>query len=178
MTQVEPFTTMLAGGHPNSLGRTIEVVEIVLMDPSRFEQLYQCYFDKDEVVRLRTSNAIKRIWRQHPEWLVHYLDRFLSEISQIDQPSTQWTLAQLLLELDAWLRQDQRQRAIVVLKNNLSHADDWIVINNTLQALSKWAIEDIDLKTWLKPQILRLKNDKRKSVARTAEKLFDTLFSE
>ena len=29
------FREMLAGGHPNSLGRTVEVVEIVLADQSR-----------------------------------------------------------------------------------------------------------------------------------------------
>lgn len=177
MTQVEPFKTMLAGGHPNSLGRTIEVVDIVLADRSHLEQLYQCYFDEDEVVRLRTSNAMKRLWRQHPEWLVPYLDRFLLEVSQIHQPSTQWTLAQLFLELDTWLTQDQRTKATAILKSNLVEYTDWIVINNTLQTLSGWARQDQDLKAWLKPHLLRFRQDERKSVARTAEKILEDLFS-
>lgn len=177
MTQVEPFKTMLAGGHPNSLGRTIKVVDMVLVDRSRLEQLYQCYFSEDEVVRLRTSNAMKRLWRQHPEWLVPYLDQFLSEISQIRQPSTQWTLAQLFLELDTWLTQDQRVKAIAILKSNLVEYTDWIVINNTLQALSSWPKQDQDLKIWLKPHLIGFRYDERKSVARTAVKIFEALFS-
>lgn len=30
---------MLAGGHPNSLGRTMEVVDVVLAQPEQFEEL-------------------------------------------------------------------------------------------------------------------------------------------
>ena len=63
----ESFETMLSGGHHNSLGKTIEVVEIVLSNPTKLEELYNCYFCNDEVVRLRTSNAVKRISKQHPD---------------------------------------------------------------------------------------------------------------
>ena len=64
------FAAMLTGGHPNSLGRTIEVVDAVLADRSKLEELYSCYFSADEVVRLRTSNAMKRIAREQPDWLL------------------------------------------------------------------------------------------------------------
>ena len=40
----ESFEEMLAGGHPNSLGRTIEVADIVLADSKRLSDLYNCYF--------------------------------------------------------------------------------------------------------------------------------------
>jgi hypothetical protein len=68
----QSFEEMLTGGHPNSLGRTIEVVELILEDSVRLSDLYNCYFSADEVVRLRTSNAIKRISREKAEWLVPY----------------------------------------------------------------------------------------------------------
>jgi hypothetical protein len=87
----QSFEEMLTGGHPNSLGRTIEVVDLVLEDPVKLSDLYNCYFSTDEVVRLRTSNAIKRISREKTEWLVPYIDRLISEISTIHQASTQWT---------------------------------------------------------------------------------------
>ncbi|GAB4243341.1 MAG: hypothetical protein Tsb0034_21160 [Ekhidna sp.] len=54
------FEARLSGGHPNSLGNTIEVVDAVLADPSNFEELFDCYQSDDEVVRLRVSNAMKR----------------------------------------------------------------------------------------------------------------------
>ena len=63
---MEEFEQMLTGGHPNSLGRTLEVVESVMSDRERLEDLYNCYFSEDEVVRLRTSNAIKRVTKEHP----------------------------------------------------------------------------------------------------------------
>ena len=49
---------MLTGGHPNSLGRTIEVVETVLADEARMEELFGCYGSVDEVVRLARAMEI------------------------------------------------------------------------------------------------------------------------
>ena len=89
------FEERLTGGHPNSLGNTVEVVEEVLSDHAKFQELFQCYFSNDEVVRLRTSNAMKRICKEEKQLLVPYIDKFLTEISGIDQASTQWTLSQL-----------------------------------------------------------------------------------
>ncbi len=169
--QTTPFVEMLTGGHPNSLGRTVEVVEIVLADHARFDDLFQCYFADDEVVRLRTSSAMKRICREQPDLLLPYLDRFLNEIALIHQPSTQWTLAQLFLELDPHLTADQRARATAILQHNLTAFDDWIVIIQTLTTLTKWAHNDADLRAWLKPQLLRSMEDSRKSVAKNAAKL-------
>jgi hypothetical protein len=81
----ESFEKMLTGGHPNSLGTTIEVVKLVLVEPTRLSELYNCYFSTDEIVRLRTSNAVKRISLENPEWLIPYIDKLISEISKIDQ---------------------------------------------------------------------------------------------
>lgn len=175
MTDRSPFAEMLTGGHPNSLGRTVEVVEIVLADRSQFEQLYQCYFDGDQVVRLRTSNAMKRLWRAEPDWFAPHIDRFLSEITVIDQPSTRWTLAQMFSELDRYLTDEQRTRAVDALKRNLAQSDDWIVISQTLQALAKWAKRDADLRDWLKPQLMHFSDDPRKSVRGKAQKLLNVL---
>ncbi|MEO1288992.1 MAG: hypothetical protein AAFV93_14600, partial [Chloroflexota bacterium] len=116
---MESFESMLTGGHPNSLGKTVEIVELVLADSSRVEELYQCYFSQDEVVRLRTSNAMKRLWRDQPDLIVPYIDRFIAQVSQIEQASAQWTLAQLFNELDAYLSIEQRQEATTILKRNL-----------------------------------------------------------
>jgi hypothetical protein len=178
MTSTEPFVVMLAGGHPNSLGRTIEVVDVILSNQSQLEQLYQCYFSDDEVVRLRTSNAMKRIWREQPEWLVPYIDRFLEEISQIDQASTRWTLAQLFFELEKWLSPSQKQKAVEVMKKNFAESNDWIVINNTLEALGKWSEDDPELKNWLQPYVVKYAADSRKSVAGKASKLLKHLYKD
>ncbi|MBW4438175.1 MAG: hypothetical protein KME04_13630 [Pleurocapsa minor GSE-CHR-MK-17-07R] len=168
---MEPFERMLMGGHPNSLGRTLEVVDIIRANPAELEQLYQCYFSSDEVVRLRVSNAFKRISREHPDWLLPYIDRFIAEIARIDQASTRWTLAQIFHELDGLLTPQQRAGAIAVVQRNLTESDDWIVVNQSLTALGHWARSDATVKAWLLPHLERFLADPRKSVVGTASKV-------
>ncbi|MBD2466019.1 hypothetical protein H6G89_34090 [Oscillatoria sp. FACHB-1407] len=167
----ESFEEMLAGGHPNSLGRTIEVVDIVLADSTRLSDLYNCYFSTDEIVRLRTSNAIKRISLENPEWLIPYIDKLISEISNINQPSAQWTLANLFQTLSIFMSESQRNSSKRILQKNLETHTDWIVLNNTMDTLSKWAEKDLTLKEWLLPHLERLAHDPRKSVAGRAKKI-------
>lgn len=169
--ELPSFEKMLTGGHPNSLGQTLEVVEMVLNDQNRLEKLYRCYFSPDEVVRLRTSNAMKRIAKVHPDWLVPYLDQLLNEIAAIKQASTQWTLAQLFLMLETYMSDSQIAQAKELLKYNLAHHRDWIVLNMTMETLGKWAKKDDKLNNWLRPELERVRMDNRKSVSSKATKL-------
>lgn len=167
----EPYEQMLTGGHHNSLGRTIEVVDDVLAHPEKLEELYQCYFSEDEVVRLRTSSAMKRVTKAHPVWVVPYLDRLLNTISKIDQASTQWTLASLFEMLEKSMSADQKAAATRIMQHNIATHNDWIVLNTTMQVLADWAVAgDTVLKDWLTPHLERLTQDKRKSVAKRAAK--------
>ncbi|NCR77592.1 MULTISPECIES: hypothetical protein [unclassified Microcystis] len=169
------FEAMLTGGHPNSLGNTVQVVNLVLSNPTKLSDLYSCYFSNDEVVRLRTSNAIKRISREKPEWLVSYIDKFISEISLIDQASTQWTLADLFKTLESFMSEVQKDKAKIILKRNLVTYTDWIVLNNSMETLAHWSKTDVILKQWLFPHLERLSNDHRKSVAGRAKKIQERL---
>ncbi|UOY07265.1 hypothetical protein L0P88_01630 [Muricauda sp. SCSIO 64092] len=102
------FESRLKGGHPNSLGNTIEVVTEALTDHNLFNELFECYFSDDAEVRLRVSNAMKRICKAQKALLLPYIDRFLDEISKIDQPSTQWRLSQLFMQLEKDMTHDQK----------------------------------------------------------------------
>lgn len=164
------FEERLTGGHPNSLGNTVEVVEKVLKQNDRLDELFNCYFSNDEVVRLRTSSAIKRVCKEKKELLFPYIDRLLSEIAAIDQASTQWTLAQLFDLLKKDLSDTQLLQAKVIMKNNIEHHNDWIVLNTTMNVLGTWSKKDAELKTWLIPHLERLKTDLRKSVSTKASK--------
>ena len=178
MVTLDPFAIMLTGGHPNSLGRTIEVVEAVLADQSRLAELYLCYDEPDETIRLRTSNALKRVCRARPEWLTPYIDRFLTEVAGIDQASAQWSLAQLCRVLAGHMTADQLKRAKKVLRRNLTQSQDWIVLNMTMQTLGDSAKNDPELGAWLRPRLRDLRADKRKSVAKWADKLARALYGE
>jgi len=171
----ESFEEMLTGGHPNSLGRTVAVVALVLADRGRLGELYACYQSEDEVVRLRTSNALKRISREQPKWLVPFIDGFLTEVAKLDQASAQWTLADLFQTLAPFMTPTQRQQAEAVLKRNLVQHNDWIVLNQTMKTLGEWAEQDAELKAWLIPHLERLQADGRRSVAKTAAKTLNQL---
>lgn len=169
------FETALSGGHPNSLGRTLEVVDAVFADRSLMADLYRCYFSKDELVRLRVSSAMKRITIEHPDWTMDFMDGLQSDVAAIDQASTQWTLALIFdLTVDR-LSAQQRSRALEIMKNNLANHDDWIVLNNSMKVLGKWAEDDHGLAEWLKPRAVRLAEDDRKSVSANARKLLAKL---
>ena len=123
-----PFEARLSGGHPNSLGDTVKVVEEVLKQPKRFKQLFDCYLSDDEVERLRTSNAMKRVARENKALLVPYLDTMLDDNSKIPQPPVRWTLAQLFALLTEHMSKPQLVRAKKILKRNLASGSDWIVL--------------------------------------------------
>ena len=162
---------MLTGGHPNSLGRTLEVVELVLKNTKKLAELYSCYSSKDEVVRLRVSNCFKRITRTHKKLVVPYIDKFHSEISKINQPSTMWTLATLFDELKSEMSPAQIALSKKIMKKNLQNSTDWIVLNTTMQVLFDWARDDGRLRSWLKPHLQKFTKETRKSVANRAVKL-------
>lgn len=169
------FEERLMGGHPNSLGNTVEIVEEVLSQPELFDCLFQCYFSLDEVVRLRVSNAMKRICAVNKGLLLPYIDTFLKDIAAIDQASTQWTLAQLFLSLEQELTATQIGEAIVIMQRNITLYQDWIVLNQTLKTLGLWSKKDEKLKLWLIPHLYRLEKDKRNSVSKSASKWLNVL---
>jgi TPR repeat protein len=133
----EPFgVALLEGGHANSLGRVNEVIDTVLHDPTRLEELYTCMFAEDAWVRMRAADAFEKICRQHPEWIEPYVDRMQDELSGDEQQaSIQWHLAQMYQEV--LLSDVQKQRAVAWLAKILASSDiDWIVAANAMEALA------------------------------------------
>ncbi|MGY1773079.1 hypothetical protein [Blastococcus sp. SYSU D00813] len=166
----EPFADVLRGGHRNSLGRTGEVVGIVLADRARLEELFAAVADPDEVVRMRVGDALEKVCREQPGWFRTHVDRLLGDLGQLDQPSVRWHVAQMLHRLRRDLSVDEAQRATRLLQQNLTTSTDWIVLNVTMDVLTDWAREDPPLRSWLVRELGRLRQDGRKSVAGRAGK--------
>ena len=171
----EDFETMLTGGHHNSLGRTEEVATLVITDPDRLEELYGCYESDDEVVRLRTSSALKRVQAANPRLLLPYYDRLIDEIGNLNQASAQWTLAILFKVGRDNLTNSQIDRARALMQRNLQENPDWIVLNMTMETLTEWSAHDQGLRGWLIPELQRISNDRRKSVKARATKFLRKL---
>ncbi|MEO9872054.1 hypothetical protein [Ekhidna sp.] len=169
------FEERLKGGHPNSLGNTIEVVEEVLNDNHHFDELFNCYFSDDELVRLRVSSAVKRVCISKKEMVIPYIDILLKKVSKIDQASTQWTLALLFQMLEDDMNEEQLAESKAILRRNLENHKDWIVLNNSMETLYHWLEKDSQLKQWLQKLLKKLTSDSRKSVSKRAMKLLKKL---
>jgi len=131
----EDFATVLTeGGKTNSLGRANEVIDAVLQDKSRLDELYDCLFHEDAWARMRAADALEKVCRVHPEWLEPYIDKFADELASSTQPSIQWHLAEIYAQVK--LTEPQKQFAINWLANLLSTPDvDWIVAANSMKTL-------------------------------------------
>lgn len=171
----EAFADMLTeGGKKNSLGRAEEIVQIVLADHSRLNELYQCLFEDDAWVRMRAVDALEKICRVHPEWLEPYVERLLHEVAAIDQASIQWHLAQMFLEID--LSPAQRKQAIDIMKRNIATKEaDWIVASNTMDALARYVSDDMLPLSELLPLLKVQQTHHSKAVVKRATRLLDEL---
>ena len=175
MTSHLSFEDMLRGGHPNSLGRTIEVVDIILADQQKLDALFACYDSDDETVRLRTSNAFKRIFKVHQDWFIDYVDRFHEMVPRLRQPSAEWTLAQIHLDCFAVLSPSQIKTATNIAKVQLTNSADWIVLIQTMQLLAHIVVQIPEERPWFLAQLVHLSKDKRKSVSQKAKTIYQAL---
>lgn len=169
----QQLESMLAVGARNSLGRTEEVVRIVLHNRRRLPELFNALRSDDEWIRMRAGDALEKVCRERPEWFVPYFDRLVGEVAAIEQPSVQWHVAQMLGKMR--LSPEHYRRSKQVLKRNFEHSRDWIVLNVTMEQLFDWAAEDPALRRWLKPRLRNLTEDPRNSVRKRATKLLAAL---
>jgi len=161
---------LMAGGHANSLGRVNEVIEAVLNNKSRLSELYGCLFEEDAWVRMRAADALEKICRERPDWLLPYIDKFPKELAVSSQPSVQWHLAQIYREVA--LNPEQKRFAADWLAGLLSAPNtDWIVAANAMDTLAKFTKEGDFPKNELIKLLTVQQQHKSKSVVRRAGKL-------
>jgi len=165
----ELFVEMLRG-NTNSLGRTEEVVAVILKNPQRVNELFDGFYQDDEWVRLRVNSALKRLWRHDKTLVQPFVTRWTKEVAHIEQPSINWTFAQLVEECPELFTDKEIDSALSTIKQYLTHSSDWIVLNSSIQTLSKRAKDDTALRTWLMPQLKKLTTHDKKSVAGRARK--------
>ena len=76
---------MLEGGDRRSIGRSDEVVAMVLACPGLFGTLISGIALADPLIRMRCADAAEKISALHPDWLHPYKRVFLEDYSGIGQ---------------------------------------------------------------------------------------------
>lgn len=170
----QTFRSKLREGKINSLGRVNEVIEDVLLDKSRLDELYDCLFEDDAWLRMRAADAFEKICRQHPEWIETYVDKMQQDLFSSMQPSIQWHLAQIHEQVH--LTAPQRQRVISWLENLLSTKTvDWIVAANAMDTLATF-VQSGDYKSSDFIKLVEIQtHHKSKAVIRRAHKLLEEI---
>ena len=175
MTEVSIYEGLLSGGHPNSLGNTVEVVAAVGDNPDLLTELIATYASDDPVVRLRVSSALKRVAADHPGMVHDALAGIMAWVRDIDQPSAWWSLSQLFHALKDLLSASEYTDALELMKSVLTTHDDWIVINQTLGTLGEWARTDESLRHWLLPVLEEFTHEARVSISKRAQRYLTQL---
>lgn len=134
----------LLGGDLRSIGRVDEVVADVLADNALFPQLLDGMVSSDPVVRMRSADAVEKLTRDNPTWLIPFKKRLIEEISQIEQQEVQWHLAQMFPRLD-WDKAEL-EAIVSLLRKWSERSKSKIVKVNSLQALCDLALRYPELK--------------------------------
>ena len=170
----ETFADILAVGKINSLGRADEVVASVLHDKPRLEELYLCLFQDDAWLRMRAIDSIEKVCREHPEWLEPYIDRLFDEFGDNQQPSIQWHIAQMIIQVK--LSPAQEKRVILWLVDRLEDPNvDWIVAANSMTSLAEFTNRRLFDQATLIQLLERQQSHKSSAVVKRATKLLDAL---
>ena len=93
------IAVLLRGGDRRSIGRSNEVVKLVLRAPRRFAELIQCLWSDDPIVRMRAADATEKVSAIKPELLPPYKAELLGLLAETDQIELRWHLAQMVPRL-------------------------------------------------------------------------------
>lgn len=162
----------LKGGDRRSIGRSEEVVQDVLHDPSQFKKLLLGMLHDDPVVRMRTADAVEKITNSHPEYLEPHKSLFLEQIALVQQQEVRWHVAQIYPRLE--LSQRETDLAIEHLKTYLQD-DSRIVRTFAMDSLAQFAERDPSLEPWVVALIEEMVEDGSPAMQTRGRKLLARL---
>jgi hypothetical protein len=138
------IAAILEGSDRRSIGRSDEVVRLVLKQPKLFRELIQCLWHDDPVVRMRAADAAEKVSAQNPRLLARYKSQLLGLLGETEQIELRWHLAQMVPRLK--LTAAERQRTAAALRRYLDDRSS-IVRTFALQALVELSQSDQALRS-------------------------------
>lgn len=160
---------LLLEGNANSLGRVLDVMEMLHQRQVTPQEVYEQYRHEHPIVSMRVSNVLKRLWRDDPSTILPLVDLFIHDANSLKNPTFRWTIAQMVDELYSKLSPKQIGSMSEIVYENLTLHDDWICLTQSLKACQKLMKKKISAPD--KSIIIYLTNDSRKAVATQANKV-------
>ena len=170
----ETLFQILKEGNPNSLGRLLEIYQLVVDQQLSIHNVYDLYQFEDSIVSMRVSNVLKRLWRLDKQLVLPLIPLFLKDEKRFTNPTFRWTLAQILKDLYPQLSHEQKLHLISSISRNLTLGKDWIMLAQSMDALI-FAKKKGLLIPRLSKELNVLSNDSRKVVKNKAIALIKAL---
>ncbi|MGB2964794.1 MAG: hypothetical protein WBB69_12495 [Anaerolineales bacterium] len=162
----------LKGGDLRSIGRANEVAEEVINNLDLFDDLFKGINNEDPVVRMRAADAVEKVTKRHPEYLIPYKTVLLGQAAGLKQQEVRWHVAQLLPRLI--LDENEKSKAVEILFEYLEDQSR-IVQTNALQALVDLAMRNAVLLPRVMDVVERLSQTGSAAVKNRALKLLEKL---
>jgi hypothetical protein len=140
---MHPLLQKLDGTDRRSIGRVDEVIHEVLSEPRLFSVVFDGMLADNPVVRMRCADAIEKITRHHPEYLLPFKERLIQQVAKVEQQEVRWHTAQLFSRLA--LSRAERRAVYAILSGFLSD-ESKIVKTFAMQALADIAERDTELR--------------------------------
>lgn len=151
----------LTGGDLRSDGRAGEVAEDVIKNPALLQDLMKGFESRDNVVRMRTVDALEKISRKNPE-IMEGIKRRLFDVARKDKlPEVRWHLAQVFANIP--LTKEERDEAIAILFDWLK-GGSILVKAWSIHTLGILAAKNRDLQRAVLDKIKTFQNDKSPAV--------------
>ena len=147
----------LSGGDRRSIGRSNEIAADVLVRPAQSPRLLKVLIgaltSPDEVLRMRSADAVEKITMQRPELLQPFKKNLLSLAGTITQKEVRWHLAILIPRLK--LTATERAVSVEILFDYLRDKSSIVKIF-AMQSLADLASTDQKLKSQIRPLLEEL----------------------
>lgn len=129
----------LGGGDRRSIGRSNLVVAQVSGEPALFAELIDGLSHRDQLVRMRSADAIEKISATRPALLQPYKKLLIDCAAMSEQKELRWHMAQICPRL--YLTASERRRLMSIMLDYLNDPSR-IVKTFAMQAMVDLAVED------------------------------------
>jgi hypothetical protein len=123
---------MLRGGDRRSIGKSNEVVAMVLKEPGLFDALFSGLLTDDPLIRMRSADAAEKVTVIHPEYLAPYKKTLLKSLVKVVQAEVRWHVAPMLARLPL---SPSEQAAVINVLTSYMNDRSSIVRTMAMQAL-------------------------------------------
>lgn len=159
----------LALGDMRTTGKSDEVVQEVLSDVNRFDELFAGLEDARAGVRMRSADALEKVTRVKPELLHPYVDKLINIAESASQQEVQWHIAQMFEY--APLNRAQKEKAFEILVRYYNTSRSNIVKAFSLTALAHIAKGDPTFEKEIKALLEMASEHEAPSVRSRAKKI-------